>query len=818
MADIILNNEERIQKILSEALTYQENKSHIWENNTYTFTLYEDLLIIVCRSSGLQFKDIVKVFENNPNCCKRSLSSIKNHYAGLKIKFGNVIYDPIKYFDAAKTRINKYIETREKKQKSLNAINNMLGISNMNTNVLQSANRIDKNLDAGNCNELLIETEEDNDSTSTNEVASIDSELMSILSVDELYLLNKILISKYNKTTELYTSNNGLFQFSCYENILLLMLKRHEVEYSHIHNIFQNSPHCKNRTVEALKSRYKKIMRKLGSIIHSEWDAVIAHLYPKIAVNDEVMLYTDTDFIPNISNAGIKDNEAVNETDNFNGIDISRQVVLNYIDAAPDRNDQSGISIKSKFSNYELAYLYFAVKAGAHADEIAQAFRQNNKCHTKTTEEVSDVLKQCKEEKWLTAKNIIKQALRDMQDKIICDDEKETAQNADCESHTTTYPTSYVRNVDYGEPKGIKSGSHEFPLGAILADRINMSDSLTQAKYMQKKYFATVQSLFSILKRNNTARMNKAVRIPELAFFWRCSAEEATERIDTFIARGLPITRDEDLVRLIHEIDNTKGGIPLKDITAPVNDLGSGASVVRLGVLSDTHYGSPMCEEALIERFYEIAYEAGVRTFVHAGDLFDGEGVYKGQDFEITCKGFDKNLLNVAEIYPKYPDVVTYAIVGNHDHSYITRTGANPIFHLAALRDDIKYLGVYQANLRINNEFVVNLHHGAAGCTRMAPEAYLRRIINDKQEFLQRLGAEKYDLCVLGHFHIDAEVETPFCRKGIFGGGWQNTTAFTRRLNLPPYIGGYIVNMYKLPDEHHHITVEKISFNSDNIY
>lgn len=497
------------------------------------------------------------------------------------------------------------------------------------------------------------------------------------LQEEEIAILDKAYNSDYNKSSGGNVKGVDTYLYTYYEDILLLMLKRHNKDNSAVIKIFNASPYSRTRTYSGITKRYKKLAEKLGASLHGDWEDIL----PIVALIEE---------------------------------------------------------------NKEIP-------------------------HTETLAETSPL----------------------------------------------DIPTGYVRNVDFGEVQSVnKKDSIDFPLGTIMSDRMHITDQLTKAQFAQrKKYYRTVYSLFSLLKRGNAPKMNRAVRVSELAYEWNCNTDEAINRIDAFISRGVPITRDGDLVREIKHEDNMCGGISLTDIEITPVDLGDGASVIRLGVLSDTHYGSPMCQEDLIERFYEIAYDAGVRVFMHAGDLFDGEGVYKGHDFEVISKGFDKNLTHVANIYPQFPDAVTYAIVGNHDHSYISKSGANPLFHLNTLRKDIIYSGIYQANFRINNEFLVNLHHGASGCSRVAPEAYLRRVIGDKQEFLQRLGMMKYDLCVLGHYHIDATVETPFCRKGIFGGGWQGTTAFTRRLNLPTYLGGYIVNMYKLPNAEHYITIEKIAFN-----
>ena len=790
------------------------NNTNTDEGNKSLFSLYEDMLLILCRNNNVGYETIAECFKTDPLCNERSAGCLRGRYSRVKQKYANIINEPDKVFSA--------LQKEACHDKISNSLHDLFIQDDTNAVEADPTPEAvsDSNTEQKKLFDDLFVADAYDAAISRKTIMNPYLEKLGV-SPREIEMLETVLNSNDNMHSHNLTTIAGAPQFSYYENILLLVLRRHMLDYETIKVVFDADANCRNRSLNALASRYKRLKRHLGARMSKTWDYILPVVCPKIDP-DEPEYYSEK-----------TDDVTENKAEEIGEISEFGKIVLDYIVSEGEKisgnayiktsNEYSDYEKVYRYNDYETVYLYFAVKAGLNNFDIAQRFADMDLvCTARTPKSIAEKIEACEADDWLTAKTIVKNVLRDMQgdedntrrtQAAAGNRRPETAQ--DCE--LPRYPHSYVRNVDYGEPQPTdKKIKPEYPLGAILADRMNMSDTLAKAKFAEKKkYYATVQSLFAILKRNNFARMNKAARISDLAFFWHCAEAEVVERIDTFISRGVPVTREGDLVRLIQDYDNVRGGIQLHKVEAPVVDLGNGASVVRLGVVSDTHYGSPMCEEGLIERFYEIAYDAGVRMFVHAGDLFDGEGVYKGQDFEITCKGFDKNLLHVADIYPKYPDAVTYAIVGNHDHSYITKTGANPIFHLASIRNDIKYLGIYQANLYVNDEFYINLHHGAAGCTRMAPEAYLRRIINDKQEFLQAVGADKYDLCVLGHFHIDAEVTTPFCRKGIFGGGWQNTTAFTRRLNMPPYIGGYIVNMYKLPDGEHHITVEKIAFNTD---
>ena len=65
---------------------------------------------------------------------------------------------------------------------------------------------------------------------------------------------------------------------------------------------------------------------------------------------------------------------------------------------------------------------------------------------------------------------------------------------------------------------------------------------------------------------------------------------------------------------------------------------------IKFGVISDTHIGSKYGDLVHLKEFYKTAKESGAKFVLHAGDIVDGEGVYRGQDYEIYAHGFDEQL------------------------------------------------------------------------------------------------------------------------------------------------------------------------------
>jgi len=134
-----------------------------------------------------------------------------------------------------------------------------------------------------------------------------------------------------------------------------------------------------------------------------------------------------------------------------------------------------------------------------------------------------------------------------------------------------------------------------------------------------------------------------------------------------------------------------------------VNDL------EPFALVGDTHLGSKHHRNDLLTDFYEKAMGHGVTNFYHTGDIVSGENVYRGQVYEIYAHGFEAQASAVVNEYPKYKDVTTYFILGNHDLSFAKRAGANIGIRIDELRDDLVYLGNESADIQLGRDNVVSI-------------------------------------------------------------------------------------------------------------
>ena len=89
----------------------------------------------------------------------------------------------------------------------------------------------------------------------------------------------------------------------------------------------------------------------------------------------------------------------------------------------------------------------------------------------------------------------------------------------------------------------------------------------------------------------------------------------------------------------------------------------------KIGIVSDTHIGSPFMNWDYIHRAYQLFEEQNINTVLHLGDMFDGycgntipKNSKKRNQLVFTCY---EQILDFAKNYPNGFD--TFVILGNHD-------------------------------------------------------------------------------------------------------------------------------------------------------
>ena len=83
----------------------------------------------------------------------------------------------------------------------------------------------------------------------------------------------------------------------------------------------------------------------------------------------------------------------------------------------------------------------------------------------------------------------------------------------------------------------------------------------------------------------------------------------------------------------------------------------------QICVISDTHFGNIHNQLHLVNEIYREAYNRGIRTVLHVGDVVDGNYPNRPENFrQQFLSGFDQQAGYVVDMYPEIDGMTTYYI------------------------------------------------------------------------------------------------------------------------------------------------------------
>lgn len=202
------------------------------------------------------------------------------------------------------------------------------------------------------------------------------------------------------------------------------------------------------------------------------------------------------------------------------------------------------------------------------------------------------------------------------------------------------------------------------------------------------------------------------------------------------------------------------------------------------GVISDTHLCSRHQQITFLRWFYQYIKRRGAEFVLHAGDILNGDTVYRGQKFENFRHGFDDQVGYVVDRYPK--NLPTYFITGNHDLDSFIHGGSDVGCAIASKRPDMHYLGQMGAYVYVGR-IKIYIVHG------MGAPAYA--LSYKLQKMVEAFSTEnKPHMLIAGHWHSASQF---FIRNihAMTPGSFQGQTPMLKRLAIFPVIGGYLVEI-----------------------
>jgi biotin operon repressor/predicted phosphodiesterase len=206
----------------------------------------------------------------------------------------------------------------------------------------------------------------------------------------------------------------------------------------------------------------------------------------------------------------------------------------------------------------------------------------------------------------------------------------------------------------------------------------------------------------------------------------------------------------EDLREQGYTIGDSNGLIRLHNTVVPQENIHSenwkGEKVIRFGVVSDKHFCSKYQQLTLLNQLYDIFEREAITTVYDPGDICDGFKMRPGHEHELFVIGADDQANYIIEHHPYRKGITTKFILGNHDTSHVKNGGHDIGIPISRAREDMQYLGIYNAKVNITPNCTVELNHPLDGA------AYA--LSYSTQKLIDSLsGGEKSNILLNGHHH-----------------------------------------------------------------
>lgn len=201
--------------------------------------------------------------------------------------------------------------------------------------------------------------------------------------------------------------------------------------------------------------------------------------------------------------------------------------------------------------------------------------------------------------------------------------------------------------------------------------------------------------------------------------------------------------------------------------------------------LSDIHAGSRQFDEVGLRDILKRAVDRGYRKVFISGDLTDGYGVYRSHLSNLRLWRMEDQAALLAEILGDY-DLEYYAIMGNHDASFLKDGGLSPLVLIQNELPHFTYLPSMAADIIIGGvvKRMVHLDGGGAYSISYPGQKYIRNVLHASGQHIYIHG-KKYRIrfLQLGHLHFLASYESGGIQV-THPGNYQFPNDFTLRKGL----------------------------------
>ncbi len=230
----------------------------------------------------------------------------------------------------------------------------------------------------------------------------------------------------------------------------------------------------------------------------------------------------------------------------------------------------------------------------------------------------------------------------------------------------------------------------------------------------------------------------------------------------------------------------------------------------RIGIVSDTQIGSKFQQMTCLYDAYSDFNKRQVDFVLHAGDLVDGMGVYRGQDVELFLHTADEQLEYVADNYPTLDrNRKTYVIGGQHDRCFYRDKGYNIIRAICKERKDLVDRGFFKAEFIVKG-LSIGLQHPGGGVS-YARSYRMQKTIENMMGFIHSIPTANAPILQLfGHWHIPCHLPSYMGIDAVSLPCFQSQTPYLEQKGLMPVIGYAVADIYL--DKDNNLSSTKIEF------
>ena len=205
-------------------------------------------------------------------------------------------------------------------------------------------------------------------------------------------------------------------------------------------------------------------------------------------------------------------------------------------------------------------------------------------------------------------------------------------------------------------------------------------------------------------------------------------------------------------------------------------------------VVSDTHFGNIHNQLHLLNKVYEEAYNRGIKTVLHVGDVLDGYYQNRPESpRQQFLHGFDEQVGYVVDMYPEIDGMTTYYILGSHDETHYKNGQATANNWISRCRKDLIFLGQDNGEKVINKVKIVLDHPGGGSAQSLSYKPQKRIEIMESHL--------KPKILLIGHYHksyafsyrnVQCLLVPCLC----------DTTQFQQKQGLQNVVGAYFLDIY----------------------